>query len=155
MKLYLFASDDLEHVSLGVTNEIWAVRRAEDHVMKGWNTSASKIKIGSLGVFYLHGWLTSPFTFLSKPRLDQPVPGDLWQGRYVMPFRIRPLGSPSRRMRGRKLPFARGKSLNVFKPQALAAFSPIEVGDDDWAMIVEVLADPPKSLVHHGGKVAA
>jgi hypothetical protein len=70
----------------------------------------------------------------------------LWEGRWMLPFRFLPLGSPdkvvsARRMR-RQLPVARDRigNLNVYKPQALAALTPLIIGDVDWSMIVSALA---------------
>jgi hypothetical protein len=52
----------------------------------------------------------------------------------------------ARRLR-RELPFARDKigNLNAFKPLPMAAFSPIKIGNVDWAIIVDALASstPP------------
>ena len=66
-----------------------------------------------------------------------------------MPFGIHPLGSPRKLWDGhdalKKLPFNKDSGNThvgrAFKHMGTTVFSPIEIGDDDWAMIIQKLGE--------------
>ena len=69
--------------------------------------------------------------------------------RWAMPFGIQPLGTPRKHWNAheaaKSLPFNKGTNntnpTSVFKAVGTAVFSPVEIGDDDWAMILDKLGD--------------
>jgi hypothetical protein len=151
MKLYVFSSTNIENIRIGVQAETWAVPRpVKESVLFGYQTKASKIEIGSFGIFWCQRNLTTPFIILSRPDQHSAVP-NLWPGGdWVMPFRIRPLGSPHLQWSGRRaartLPSLkpRGRNLSRLFKQ-MQPFNPVGIGDADWALIVSMLVDPPRS----------
>jgi hypothetical protein len=150
MKLFVFSSTSIENIRIGVQAETWAVPRPnKESVLFGYQTKASKIDVGGFGIFWCHKNITTPFIFLTKPDLTGVVP-NLWPGGdWVMPFRMRPLGSPHLQWSGRRaartLPSldARGRNLSRLFKQ-MQPFNPIEIADADWALIISTLVDPPR-----------
>ena len=152
MKLYVFVCKNLTNIWAGIGARLWAVSEAEAPVMEGRKTRAAEIRIGQYGIIYCSDdnvkSLTTPFLFTSKPDLKGKV-DDVWPERWSMPFGIHPLGSPRRlwnaHRAARELPFnattGRENVASVFKAVGTAVFSPIEIGDDDWAMIIEKLGE--------------
>jgi hypothetical protein len=150
MKLFVFSSTSIENIRIGVQAETWAVPRPnKESVLFGYQTKASKMVVGSFGIFWCHKNITTPFIFLTKPDSAGVVP-NLWPGGdWVMPFRMRPLGSPHLQWSGRRaartLPSlnARGRNLSRLFKQ-MQPFNPVEIADADWALIVSTLVDPPR-----------
>lgn len=90
-----------------------------------------------------------PFYFKSTPDLSKPAP-PIWPEQWEMPFEIEPLGSPKHwwlaRHAAEALPFnATLKVRNLsalFNCQGTAVFAPIEIGEEDWAILLGRLARP-------------
>jgi hypothetical protein len=153
MNLYVFSSVNWENIWIGFRHRLWAVSRAEEHVMKARRTRAKRVEIGDCGILYVHksdkSGFTVPFYFKSMPDVCRNAP-PIWPEEWEMPFEIEPLGSPNywwlARHAAESLPFnATRKERNlskVFNCQGTAVFAPIEIGEEDWAILRERLARP-------------
>lgn len=131
---------------------MWAVSQRDDAQMKGLITKAQEMTVGSLGVFYCTEVqsLTTPFLVYSQPHSTELVT-DVWPqtDRWVLPFKIHPLGTPRRLMHKDQaislLPTlkASGKSniTHVLPIPAPTVFSPASLTSEDWAMLVQHLAE--------------
>jgi hypothetical protein len=119
-------------------------------------TRAKEVSVGNFGIIYCSHdsskAITTPFIFTSIPD-ENASEGFVWPEIWRMPFKIHPLGTPRREWNAhdaaRTLPFNKGSgSINVtsvFKAVGTAVFSPIEIGDEDWAMLLDRLADDTDS----------
>lgn len=152
MKLYTFVCKNITNIWAGIGARKWAVSEAEPSVMAARRTRAVDIRIGQVGIIYCSAdgskSLTTPFIFTSTPEIDG-CEEMVWPERWRMPFDIHPLGNPRRQWgvheAARTLPFAlraqKQDITSIFKVVGTAVFSPIEIGDDDWSMVMERLAD--------------
>ena len=103
------------------------------------------MKVGSFGILYCNEIqaLTTPFIVYSKPDPDRTV-RHVWPETWVLPFKIFPLGNPSRVLKKDEakeiLPvFAKSGETNfgkVFHVQAVTAFSPTRIGSEDWEVLI-------------------
>jgi hypothetical protein len=108
------------------------------------------MKIGSFGILYCVETqsLTTPFVVFSSPD-PKGLITNVWPEEWVLPFRIHPLGSPSKQLGKdeamRVLPTlqASGKSNfgHVVNVQPITVFSPSRLTDLDWEMLIGRLAD--------------
>ena len=150
MEIFPFSSTNKTNIWADIGAGLWVVSRATDPVHRGRITKSRSMHIGSLGILY---WvetqsLTTPFVVLSIPDAEAVV-RDVWPEEWVLPFKIRPLGTPYRQMHKDEvmhlLPTAveSGSNnisniINITPPAALAAS---RLTDQDWALLVERLAD--------------
>lgn len=112
----------------------------------------ANVRVGNYGVIYCSHEssksLTTPFIFTSVP-LANETEALVWPEAWRMPFSIHPLGTPRKQWKANeaaaKLPFNKGTGnsniASVFKAVGTAVFSPPEIGEDDWSMIVGILGD--------------
>jgi hypothetical protein len=147
MKLYVFVSKNITNIWAGIGAGKWAVSDADPTVMQGRRTRALGVRAGQFGIIYCSQAgkksLTTPFIISSRIRVDESI-AEIWPEIWRMPFDIHPLGSPRKMWRARdaarELPFAQALSTRnlskIFKPIGTAVFSPIEIGDADWEMIM-------------------
>jgi hypothetical protein len=152
MKLYIFSSMNWENIRIGYERQMWAVSPALDSVMSARRTRARDVRVGDRGILYTrkgpYPVLTTPFTFASEPDLYGSISG-VWPEAWEMPFKIRPFGSPKRvwnaHHAAQQLPFnAERQETNlssVFNVTGTTVFAPIEIGEEDWSMLVRRLAD--------------
>ena len=71
----------------------------------------------------------------------------MWAETWVLPFRIHPLGSPAKQFHKdaakTSLPSLKGATKNLFDVayvQAVPAFVPSKLTDEDWEFLIEELA---------------
>ncbi|BAV64161.1 hypothetical protein [Sphingobium cloacae] len=150
MDIYVFASSTLTNIWAGVGSKTWAVSRMEagSPQEKGRRTKARKMPVGALGILYSSEdkALTVPFIVHSKPDENAEV-AHIWPEKWVLPFRIKPLGNPHARMTieqaKAKLPsFKNGQPFNnLFRVRADFAFQTSQILPDDWAILIEELAN--------------
>jgi hypothetical protein len=150
MDLYVFSSATWQNVEIGFTNGLWAVSPAEPQVMAARRTRAQRVQTGDRGVLYVakagKAGFTVPFFFKSTPQLYATAP-PIWPEPWEMPFEIDPLGSPERwwlaRHAASALPFNQGRRVtnlsSLFNCQGTTVFAPIEIGEDDWEMLLSRL----------------
>lgn len=148
MKLYAFASDDLTNIWAGIGAGLWAVGESEKAgFAKGRITKAAKMPIGAFGILYCNetGSLTVPFVVYSKADA-QRTETEVWSKSWVLPFSIKPLGTPRRQLSRAQakqvLPSMADKSFEqLFLVQGQFAFQATEVTDADWAALIAALAE--------------
>jgi hypothetical protein len=152
MKLYTFICKNKTNIWAGIGARLWAVSDADASIMLARKTRSVDVKVGNFGLIYCSHEdsksLTTPFIFLSSPDVSASE-SSVWPEVWKMPFRIHPLGTPRREWNAhdaaKKLPFNKDKNninvTSVFKAVGTAVFSPVEIGDADWAMILSKLAD--------------
>jgi hypothetical protein len=150
MDIYVFASKNLTNIWAGIGARLWAVSQTDDTATSlGRKTKSQSIRLGSFGILYCvdtHS-LTTPFIVYSKPDPDRIVV-NVWPEKWVLPFRILPLGTPdlqlSSELAKRALPiFQKSEEKNfgkVFHVQAVTAFSPTSIGAEDWEELIRHLA---------------
>ncbi len=150
MEVFVFASKNLTNIWAGIGARLWAVSHGGDAVMElGRKTKSQNMRIGSFGILSCNEThaLTTPFIVYSKPDLHLTVE-NVWSEKWVLPFRIFPLGSPRWQLdkdeAKRVLPiFKRTGATNfgkIFHVQALTAFSPTKIEQEDWELLISRLA---------------
>lgn len=150
MEIYVFASDTLTNIWAGVGSERWAVAPTDEGAFaKGRITKARKMPIGAFGILYCKATkaLTVPFVVYSKADEVEEV-NDVWPEKWVLPFRIKPLGTPEKSM---KIDEAKAL-LSAFKQNPMPAFDKVfhvrgdfafqtsEISAEDWAILIQELA---------------
>lgn len=152
MKLYTFICKNRTNIWAGIGARLWAVSDADPSIMLARKTRAKDVKVGNFGLIYCSHYtskaLTTPFIFTSTPD-ENAAEQFIWPEVWRMPFKIHPLGTPRREWNAhdaaRTLPFNKGKGstnvTSVFKAVRTAVFSPVEIDDEDWAMLLDRLAD--------------
>jgi hypothetical protein len=104
--------------------------------------------IGAFGILYCteKKSFTCPFVVHSKADPDRLV-DDVWQGQWILPFRIRTFGNPHALLKWDEakqlLPScSAGKPLNeLIHVEPLTVFTSDEISDSDWSLFVEKLAN--------------
>lgn len=139
MDLYIFSSDSLTNIWAGVGAHMWAVRQSDSETYrKGRITKASKVRLGSLGLFHCSEigakCLTTPFLFASTPDPDARI-RHIWKGEFALPFRIHPLGSPWKRLPWREAT----KQLPIDNVAPSRVFIPYQIEASDWETILNRL----------------
>lgn len=148
MNLYCFASTSIKNIEIGIDSKTWAVNRTSLKNMRSRITKSKKIKIGALGLFYCMEFrsFTTPFIILSKPDPNKIIT-DIWDGMWVLPFKILPLGNTSKMVYSQdaqnKWPILLNNSLNnvpaALKITGTTVFVPNIITDLDWEFIVKDL----------------
>ncbi|MBF9029686.1 hypothetical protein HKCCE3408_04695 [Rhodobacterales bacterium HKCCE3408] len=148
--VFVFASNNITNIWAGYGARRWAVS-GEGEMISAKKTKASKVTAGSFGLLYCTPWksFTVPFVISTPPEIES-VEGEIWEGEWIIPFTIIPLGSPRKRMhndRIRDLPGFRDRGLtnvsHYLSVQGNFAFQPSTVSSDDWAAILKELGDEP------------
>jgi hypothetical protein len=150
LKLYVFASNNLTNIWAGVGAECWAVGPSDNEAFsKGRVTKAKKMPVGSFGILYCNETksLTVPFVVYSGVDPETTVK-DIWPEEWILPFSIKPLGTPRKQMS-----IAAAKVIlpslineperrfdNLIHVRADFAFQTSEVSNDDWAVLIQELA---------------
>jgi hypothetical protein len=154
MKLFCFASRNLENIRRGVRAGRWAVATVSDVSMKGRITKARKnLEPGDRGLLYCNPThsFTSPFIVTSKAD-PTAVVADIWPEPWVLPFWIRPLGEPDKQLhmdeararwpllQRRMPPYTSVSAALNFTGSTV--FVPVEITKEDWQIILSDLATP-------------
>ncbi len=151
MKLFIFPSLNITNIWAGVGAGKWAVAEPSDPAqMKGLKTKSLGMPVGSAGVIYrtgpLDGFFTTPFIVYSSPDQNDPET-QVWDGTWVLPFRIHPLGTPRKRLTKHRaeqtLPILKSRpQTNITSVLTLTHyFVPSEVSERDWEVLLEHLAE--------------
>lgn len=152
MKLYVFSCTNLTNIWAGIGSKTWAVSIVDPANTQARKTRATNVRVGQYGIIYCTDEeiraLTTPFLITTPPDVDATI-SNIWTEEWAMPFGIHPLGTPRKLWDGhravRELPFNENSGNthvgSVFKHMGTTVFSPIEIGEDDWAMIIEKLGD--------------
>lgn len=156
MDLFSFASRSTRNIELGIEHQLWAVSTlANQSSMAARVTKAEKyLRPGAFGVLYcnpLHSF-TTPFIVNSYPDFYRVVT-DVWPEPWRLPFKIKTLGSLSRRLHmsdaAKRWPtlkarlaanHGRGGVSAAFNITGTTVFVPVDVTEEDWGFICEDLA---------------
>lgn len=98
MEMFCFASRTEENIWRGYRARLWAVATVGDSQMRARITKAERyLKAGSRGLLYCGptNSFTVPFV-VEAPADPSVVIKDVWPEPWVLPFKIRPLGDPSK-----------------------------------------------------------
>jgi len=128
---------------------MWAVAETSESDMRGRITKSKRMTVGSLGILYCNEThsFTTPFLVYSEPNPEKVI-DDIWPEKWRLPFRIHPLGDPSRQVH---MDNAK-KSWPILKKSSAASvsaamnitgttvFVPVQISSDDWAAIINDLA---------------
>ena len=149
MELFCFASKNLTNIWAGIGAQMWAVAETSPSDMKGRITKSKRMRIGALGLLYCNEThsFTTPFLVYSEPDPDKVIT-EIWPEKWRLPFRIHPLGNPSRQVHmddaKKRWPVLVGSSsasvtaaMNI---TGTTVFVPVEITSDDWAMMINDLA---------------
>lgn len=148
MNLYVFSSKSLTNIWAGIGAGRWAISEQAAANVGGVAPKAKKMRIGSQGIIYCSdvSAFTTPFLVISQPEEDVMV-DDVWPERWTLPFRIRPLGTPHKRVHKDELAtllpsLADGRNWShVFHIQPTTLFVPSEIPDQDWEILFTKLVD--------------
>jgi hypothetical protein len=149
MELFCFASKSLTNIWAGIGARMWAVAETSESDMKARITKSKRMRVGSLGLLYCNEThsFTTPFLVYSEPNTEEVI-ANIWPEKWRLPFRIHPLGDPSRQVH---MDSAK-KSWPILKKSSAASvsaamnitgttvFVPIEISTDDWAAIINDLS---------------
>jgi len=149
MELFCFASKSLTNIWAGIGARMWAVAETSESDMRGRITKSKRMTVGSLGILYCNEThsFTTPFLVYSEPNPEKVI-DDIWPEKWRLPFRIHPLGDPSRQVH---MDNAK-KSWPILKKSSAASvsaamnitgttvFVPVQISSDDWAAIINDLA---------------
>lgn len=149
MELFCFASKNLTNIWAGIGASMWAVAETSPSDMKARITKSKRMKIGSLGLLYCNEThsFTTPFIVYSEPD-PEIVIKDIWPEKWRLPFRIYPLGNPTRQV-NQDIAMSEWPVLKkTLIPSISAAmnitgttvFVPKEISSDDWEIIVKSLS---------------
>jgi hypothetical protein len=152
MKLFCFASRNLENIRRGIAARRWAVSTASDSTNRGRRTKAARyFAPGDHGLLYCeetHSF-TTPFIVASKADPDIVVK-DVWPEPWVLPFSISPLGGlekqlPANAARMRwplieRRGCGRGGVTAALNITGVTVFSPVSITEEDWRLVLADLA---------------
>lgn len=149
MDLLCFASRNLENIKRGYEARLWAVSMAN----QGRRTKARKyMSIGSRGLLYCGPLHSFTVPFLVETTVDHnKVVTDVWPEPWVLPFKIRPLGSPEKMLHAdsakllwpylHKRANMSGGVTAAMNITGVTVFVPVDISEDDWKLILRDLAD--------------
>jgi hypothetical protein len=150
MKLFIFPSSATENIWLGIRAGMWAVAQTSPKRRKELITKSRKMPVDSKGVFWSteFDFFTTPFIVSSVPDHSKDV-SDVWPGIWILPFRIRTLGTLRKRLSKAEawqtLPFLKSQQrtniTKVARVNALVSFVPNDVSEQDWEALLDRLAD--------------
>ncbi len=149
MNIFAFPSRTRTNIWAGIGRGLWAVSHSRyASVNKGRATKAAKMPVGAFGLLYCSEDQTysTPFVVLSSPHPFSMVTG-VWPEPWILPFEIRPLGSPLRSVQRpdmyNLLPSLRSNpSLSVddlLEIKGVQAFNASTITEADWTALVEAL----------------
>ena len=156
MDLFCFACRDVQNIEIGIQHQLWAVATLlNPSSMAGRITKAQKyLRPGAKDVLYcnpLHSF-TTPFIVQSEADPVKVVT-DVWPQPWRLPFKIKTLGSLSRRLHkdeaARRWPTlgirlgernGAGGVSAAFNFTGTTTFVPVNIDEVDWQAILEDLA---------------
>lgn len=148
MDLFCFASRNEENIWRGYKARMWAVATVSDSQMRGRVTKANKyLKNGSRGLLYCAPTqsFTVPFIVMSSADPHKIVK-DIWPEPWVLPFKINPLGNPSRKISAasaelrwpyfHRRPHLWGGVTAAMNATGVTVFVPVDISEEDWTLIL-------------------
>jgi hypothetical protein len=153
MQLWLFSSENIQNIEIGFQAGKWAVSDIDETAMKMRYTKSRKMDIGALGVLYCSEdhCFTVPFEVLSRPTLETVA--NLWPEPWSLPFSIKPLGSPNRRVSlgvakhsWRCLRDSTNTACTLRGMNGWTLFVPNDIPDEDWTRILKDVGFPNEAV---------
>lgn len=157
MNLFSFASRNVKNIELGIEHQMWAVGTVLNHqTMQARVTKAQKyLHPEAFGVLYCNPWHAFTTPFIVKSHADpNRVVTDVWPEAWRLPFKIKTLGTLSRRLgmadAATRWPTLKARlAANKWRGGVSAAFNitgttvfvPVTITPEDWAAICSDLAD--------------
>ncbi len=155
MKLFCFASRNVENIWRGVRANKWAVATVSDSAMRGRITKAERYFVpGVRGLLYCNPTQSFTTPFIATSEADpRSVVTDIWPEPWVLPFSMRPLGDLRRQVH-KDDAAARWsmliERLRLYKSVSAAltitgttVFVPTDIPEQAWQMILNDLAIEP------------
>lgn len=149
MELFLFSCKNLTNIWAGIGAQMWAVSELSPPDMQSRITKSKRMKVGSLGLLYCsdNQSFTTPFLVYSQPDPEQVIE-DIWPERWWLPFRIHPLGNPTRMIHKdeakKEWPVLKNSASNnitaVLNITGITVFVPSPISAEDWDLILRHLA---------------
>ena len=145
LELFLFTSKNVTNIWAGIGAGRWAVSETSD--MQSRITKSRRMRVGSLGLLYCseNQCFTTPFIVYSEADPKEVV-ADVWPEKWRLPFRIHPLGNPTRLISideaKKRWPVLQGcnnitERLNI---GGTVVFVPSTISQEDWELILKELA---------------
>ena len=142
--VYVFSSNSMTNIWAGYGARRWAVADVKQETV----TKAAGMKIGSQGILYCshegRQGFTMPFVTVSEPD-PSSTEKYIWSGEWVLPFSIRPLGSPDAFVPKGDLAMGlsgipKGKNWSHYlHVQGLTKFVPSSLSQSDWEWFLRKL----------------
>ncbi|MEH7026578.1 hypothetical protein [Bacillus wiedmannii] len=99
MEIYIFPSYNITNAWAAVGGKKWAVKPSENEsTNKGYKTKSQKMLIGSFGMLYNSEQKEFTIPFVVKSKARDIIENEIWNGEFILPFEIIPLGDPSKRI---------------------------------------------------------
>ena len=156
MDLFSFASRSVKNIELGIEHQTWAVGTLlNQQSMQARVTKAGRyLQPEAFGVLYCNEWHAFTTPFIVKSRADPyKVVTDIWPEPWRLPFKIKTLGTLSRRMpmedAAKRWPTlkkrleankGRGGVSAAFNITGTTVFVPVLIAPEDWGIICLDLA---------------
>jgi len=149
LKLFCFASKNLENILRGYSAKRWAVSKKDPSRI---GKAKKNLKIGERGLIYCSPAQSFTMPFIVKSEIDtEEVVTEIWPEPWVLPFDIEPLGNPAM-MLPAKSAFAlwpclqgrenqQGGITAAFNATGVTVFSPNHISEEDWNLILRDLAE--------------
>ena len=156
MNLFSFASRSVRNIELGIEHQTWAVGTLlNQQSMQARVTKADRyLHPEAFGVLYCNEWHAFTTPFIVKSRADPyTVVMDIWPEPWRLPFKIRTLGTLSRRLpmkdaaerwptlKRRLAAVKRGGVSAAFNITGTTVFIPVEITPEDWGIICSDLGN--------------
>lgn len=152
MNVYIFTSDTLKNVQIGIKHRTWAVEPIGEPQAWARLGRSRQMPIGAAGLFFCTAepqMFTAPFIVESRPE-DRVLEG-VWEQPRQLPFSFRPMGDLSTQILFSHARFTwptlKGMvdvaaTLNL---SAAQAFTPTFLPRYDWDLILEQLKIDPEA----------
>ncbi|MGU3354052.1 hypothetical protein ACLBWW_20190 [Bacillus sp. M5A3_1b] len=97
MKIYIFSSYNITNAWASVGGKKWAVKPSDkESINKGYKTKSENMLIGSFGMLYNSKKQEFTVPFVVKSKAKDVTENEIWNGEFILPFEIIPLGDPSK-----------------------------------------------------------
>ena len=147
LELFLFPSKNVTNIWAGIGAGRWAVSETSPADMQSRITKSKRMRVGSLGLLYCseNQCFTTPFIVYSEADPKEVVT-DVWPEKWRLPFRIHPLGNPTRLVHKddakKRWPVLQAcnnitEALNI---TGTTVFVPSTIAQEDWELILKELA---------------
>jgi hypothetical protein len=128
---------------------MWAVSETSPRDMQARITKSKRMRVGSLGLLYCSAnqCFTTPFIVYSEAD-PKKVVTDVWPEQWRLPFRIHPLGNPTRLVHKdeakKQWPVLQGSASNNITVElnitGTTVFVPSPITQKDWELMLKGLA---------------